>query len=282
MELELDEILSLKYHDIFDYPLTKSELLKWKTGRLIKSKKENIKIGKIKGYFFLKGKSSNIQKRLLNEKYSKYKLKIARKAVKVLSRITFIKFVGITGSLAMNNASKNSDIDLMIITTHKRLWLTRSIVYLLLYMNKFILRKPNSKDEKNALCLNMWLDDKSLRWSTAWRNIYTAHEISQIVPLLNIDETYERFININKWIFDYWPNSVVLSKESKLVNYYDRKDSKNSFYLSNLLFDLLDKISFIFQYLYMKPKLTREIVKPNLALFHLVDWNSKIKNQLTS
>ena len=201
MESKSNNFSSVKYHDIFDYKLTKEELVKWQYKNL-----KEITSGH-------KNKS-----RLQNETYSKTKLVVAKKVAKLLSKIPSVKFVGITGALAMNNAGKNSDIDLMIITSKNRLWLTRFCVYCLLHTTYYILRKPRVKNERDALCLNLWLDEQDLVWPKKDRNIYTAHEIAQVVPLVNRNKTYERFLCQNKWILDFWPNSTKISSKQYVVS----------------------------------------------------------------
>ena len=58
----------------------------------------------------------------------------------------------------------------------------------------------------------MWLDESDMVWQRKDRNIYTAHEIAQIVPLINKDKTYEKFLSHNRWILDFWPNAVKIRK----------------------------------------------------------------------
>ena len=63
---------------------------------------------------------------------------------------------------ALNNAKKNSDIDLLIITSKNTLWTTRIISFALLKFAGFKLRRAGDKNEKDKLCLNMWLDESDL------------------------------------------------------------------------------------------------------------------------
>lgn len=258
--LTSSEKLAVKYHDIFNYPLTSQELFKW-------SKKSKLRNNK--DYFYLKGRKKIVKQRIQNEKYSKVKLKIAKKASLVLSKIPTVKFVGITGALAMNNANKNSDIDLMIITKSNYLWTTRVWVYFLLLIAGFKVRSPKQNDEKDKLCINLWLDQNDLGWNKKDRNIYTAHEIAQIVPLINKDNTYENFLHLNKWILGYWPNAVETKKPATIST----KRAKRSF-LEMALFNL--------QFLYMKSKITREVVTPTKAIFHPNDWGKSIINKLST
>lgn len=243
---------SIDYHNIFDFKLTKEEHVKWQ----YKNYKETTS--------GVKNKS-----RLQREKCSQKKLIIAKKAASLISKIPTVKFIGITGALAMSNASKNSDIDLMIITKNNTLWRTRLFVYLTIYLFGIQTRRPLDDNQRDALCLNMWLDESDLVWDKSDRNLYTAHEIAQIVPLVNKEKTYEKFLRCNRWILEYWPNAVEIQiyKDTKILC------KKINF---------IEKIAYKLQYLYMKPKITREVVTPTRAIFHPNDWGKIVLSKLSS
>ncbi|MDP1760553.1 MAG: hypothetical protein Q8L01_03890 [Candidatus Woesebacteria bacterium] len=257
MELKSNKFTSVRYHDLFDYKLNKEELVKWQY------KNEKIKISKA-------WPTSLAKDRLQREKYSKNKIKIAKGAVKLISKIPTVKFVGITGALAMNNANKDGDIDLMIITKSGFLWTTRLFAYLLICLFGIQTRKPRVKNERDALCLNMWLDEEDMIWDKSDRNLYTAHEIAQIYPLINKNQTYEKFLYKNKWILDFWPNATVVQKS-------ESPSTKHC-----VLCTILEPIAFWSQYLYMKNKITREVVTPTRAIFHPNDWGKIVLSKLTS
>ncbi|MEK7168938.1 MAG: hypothetical protein AAB778_02895 [Patescibacteria group bacterium] len=253
MESAYSNITSQKYHEIFDFKLTKDELHKWQ----YKNVKE-----------FAKGFKNKT--RLQREKYSKKKLKLAKRAAILISKIPTVKFVGITGALAMNNAGRNSDIDLMIITKSGRLWMTRLLSYMAIWLNGYKTRKPNQKNEKNKLCINLWMDENDLTWNKLDRNIYTAHEIAQIVPLVNKNNIYERFLRCNRWILNFWPNSVKILRSKKTSNFIS----------IHLISWLMEKLAYNIQYLYMSRKITREVVTPTRAIFHPNDWGKIVLEKL--
>jgi len=257
MRLNISELLALEYHDRFDYPMTKEELVKWEYGgKGPNSKKINAEYKD--GFYFLKGGERIIKKRLFRERTSEEKLTIAQKTAGLLSKILFIKMVGITGSLAMKNADPGSDIDLVIITRKDCLWIARLISYFLLRVFGFELRKPEIKKEKNKLCLNLWLDESDLAWPKDNRYYYTAHEIAQIIPIVNKENTYEFFLWQNRWLLAYWPNSVKIQNKKFEIQ---KKES-------GFLLRFINLIAFYIQYLYMKNKITKEVVTLSRAIFH--------------
>lgn len=269
--LSEEELTSLFYHDIFEYPLTMAELVKWSAGKKALISDRSIKANTRNGYFYLNGREGLVLKRLMRKRISSRKLEIANEAVKVFSLIPTIKLVAVTGALSMENASDESDIDLLIVTKKGTLWTTRLWVYITLRSFHFALRKPKDKVQKDKLCLNMWLDESDLAWYAKTRNTYTAHEIAQIRPLVNKANTYEKFISENKWVRDYWPNAVKMTEQTEGSNKR-----------STILPKFIERLAFWLQYRYMKSKITREIVTPTRALFHPVDWGQFVLQKLSS
>ncbi len=259
---------SILYHDIFDFPLTKRELLRWNTPYKTKTKK---KVVEKDGYFFVEGREDLVEKRKLRQKNSLKKLIYAKKVVKLLSQIPTIQMIGITGSLAMMNADVSSDVDFMIVTKRGTLWTTRLTALLLLKLKGIKTRRFGNKNQKDKICLNLWLDESSLRWNK--RNIFTAHEIAQVLPILEKDWTYEEFIRKNRWIKKYWPNGAMFVGKK-------RRKSSSNFNISTLLIRLVEPVFFFLQKVYMARKITNEEVKKNRAAFHPVNLSKIVKNKL--
>lgn len=269
--LEKSELASIKYHDIFDYPLTTLETIKWSVGEKgLKSIVDFPRVSERDGYYFVEGRDNLTYKRLLKERTSKGKLAIARKAAQILSQLPTIRGVFITGALSMENTVDNSDIDLMIITRRNTLWTTRLLSYLVLNIFGLKIRKSGTGDQKDRLCLNIWLDESLLSWDKKERNIYSAHEIAQVVPIINKDFVYERFLQKNSWIKDYWPNAVKIESEKYRENKVGSKPC------------LIEKIAFWIQYRHMKNKITREAVTIHKGIFHPNNWSKFIIQRLSS
>lgn len=275
MRQETKRNFTLYYHDIFEYPLTKKEISLWQPGKKLGGKfSKQIEVEKKGEYSFLKGKGRFVAARLEREKISKRKLEIAKKGARMISLIPFVKMVAITGALAMGNARVSSDVDLFIICERGSLWITRLITILLLDALG-VPRNAGGRVERDKLCLNMWLDERDLIWDRGDRNFYTAHEIAQIIPLVNKNGSYENFLYLNSWTRDYWPKAA--RQEGK------HKRSKRSpiFYILNLLIFPFEYFAFWFQYLYMKSKMTREVVTPTRAVFHPRDWGKEVAFKLS-
>lgn len=272
--LSPSEISAVFYHNIFDYPLSFSELLKWRVGDGVVLKGKDKTILNRNGFYFLEGREGLIYKRLLKARISVKKIEIAKRAAKFLSRIPTVKLVAVTGSLAMNNSGADGDIDLLVITKTGTLWTTRLLCYFLVNLLGVPFRHAGRREESDRLCMNMWFDENYLAWPRGDQNIYTAHEISQVVPLVNKNKTYERFIWQNRWVKDFWPNAL------NVVGYQDRKalNIRSSKYRQTFL----ESLAFWVQYQYMRAKITREVVTKTRAIFHPNDWGKIVLSRLST
>ena len=269
--LTSENIFSLIYHNLFEYPLTTLELIKWRPGKEFnKLKIQKIGYGYLNGFFYVKSNKGLIFSRVVRKRNSLKKIKIAREVSKFLKRIPFVKLVAITGSLSMFNAKDSSDIDLMVVTRKGRLWTTRFLSIILLILYGFNVRRWGDKNEKNKICINMWLDETNLTWPKKERNFYTAHEIAQLMPLFDKQNTYQNILNNNLWIKEYWPNSVKIEKNKRHYKYIR----------PNKLESLIERLFYKSQRFYMNNKRTREVISSNKAIFHPIDRSIIIKSRL--
>ena len=267
---------TISYADIFGYPLKKEEIKKWLIGAKEGDEEEIVellRLNKIKqkdGYFFLKRREKTVKQRKKREEWSENKLEIAQETAKKLQIIPFIKMIAATGALTMDNCTKDDDIDLMIVTEKNSLWVTRLLIIFLCPFLSIQRRKPKEKEVKDKICFNLFLDEKDLEIKE--KNLFTAHEICQVKPLLNKNKAYERFLSANEWAREYLPNAfhgswfIVHGSKSLLRN------NPLSFLLA-----LLNWVAFKFQHLYMKPKITLEKVSLSQVFFHPKKPSKKVE-----
>ena len=275
---------TLAYADVFDYPLNEKEIYRFLiskfqipclAGRQANSKfqKEltalSANICRKEGFYFLKGRQKIVEIRKKREKWSREKFKIARRVARWLQVIPWIKMVGITGALAMNNATKDDDVDILIITAKNRLWLTRLLVVILLEILGCRRRPsdlPANKQVNNKICLNMLLDEDHLTVPERERDLFTAHETCQLKPIYNKDDAYQKFIQANIWVKKFLANGL----DTKIPGYYDiKKKKRNSLsILMSQYLNILEKVVYKIQLVYMKSRKTTEITEPGRVLFH--------------
>lgn len=276
MKLGREELTSIFYHDIFDYPLNIFDLIRWRAGKKARPKNLNFKITQDRGYLFVKGRKGLIFKRIIREKNFQRKKEIAGNAARLLSKLPTIKAVGITGSLAMQNAKDSSDIDFLVITQRGTLWTTRLLSFLLLKLAGIPTRRFGDRVEKDKICLNLWLDETVLSWPKGQRNVYTAHEIAQIISLIDKDKVFEKFLWLNRWTEKYWPNAVGRTHAGGHIKYIGRKELSRPKTLYLTPFLILEPLARDFQFLRMRRRITRETVSKKKALFHPQDWGEVV------
>lgn len=223
-------------------------------------------------FFCLIGRKEIVLRRVANSQETPRKLKIARKAAGILSILPTVRLIGISGSLAMENAKKDDDIDLFIITANGTLWITRLLALLVLKFAKLKVRRFGDEGVKDKLCLNLWVDEDNMGFSQR-ADIYTAHEVAQTKVLFEREETYRKFIEVNKWVGEFFPN--ILDSKRSLANSKQGRRKWLHVVLVNL-FRLFEGPAYLFQKSYMSGKKTIEKVEPGRVLFHPAGWGQDI------
>lgn len=270
MEISIEEsvIRTLAYFDIFDYPLTFSEIKKY-CETTIKITDDTLKdiiysipiIQESYSFFYFLGRSEIVAKRIERGDTSIAKFGKAKVIAKILSKISTIEFIGVSGSLSMNNSSPNDDIDLFFITSKNAMWTTRFLVNLtLILLNQK--RAKHEKSVKDKICPNMFVERGKLTLPKKRANLYLAHEVVQLKALFDKNNAYSAFLSENKWVHKFLPNIEVPILEKK------RKTRSSVF---NFLLFPIEALFFSLQKFYMRRIVTSEIVLNKLAMFHPVN-----------
>jgi hypothetical protein len=194
---------TLAYADVFDYPLTSNQLHRFLiTARPI-SLTQLQKLLAPRRYHFLPGRQKIVSFRRRRESLADKKLKIAYRVAGWLKFIPTIEMIAVTGALAMKNSDKNDDIDLLMVTAKNRLWLTRGVVVTILWFLGCYRRPDKIKD---MICPNMFLDETHLSVPPEERDLFTAHEVCQLLPLWDRNDIYQKFVAQNQWVKKYLAN----------------------------------------------------------------------------
>lgn len=247
------------YFAQFDYPITKAEAIFWQSP--LSPSRHPARKARAERLELREGSSTNRKQRLV---FSKPKWQIAKHVGRSLSRIPTIQAIFVTGALSMDNCPEDDDIDLMIVTSPHTLWLTRVIV--VLYLTLKGLRRPPSLPEhssprvKDKICDNLYLDTKHLTLDI--KNLYLAHEILQAKCIFDRGGIHHQFLSQNPWVKKYLPMAYTQTlKQAKSNVRYLIHDTK-------YIIQILNTLVYFVQYLYMRPKLTRERVGEGFAFFH--------------
>lgn len=216
-QLEKSIISTIVYYDVLNYPLTNFEIFKY----LIKSNRQLTETPEIKfsdiekalkespllkdllakanGFYFLKGRREIVKERINRHKIADKKWKKTRRIVKLLQAVPYLKMVAGSGSLALNNTRKESDLDLLIVTKNGRIWTTRALVTFLVSL---IGQRRHGQITADKICLNHYITDQSL--TIKFASLYNAQTYAHLVPLISSGEiNLSGFYQANPWIKDY-------------------------------------------------------------------------------
>lgn len=227
-ELKQSILETVAYFDVYNYPLTASELYSklWKYPRklsyanFLQSLDDADALFPVvskHGYYFLSGREQGILERHRALPVVKKKMKLAVRAVKQIRLMPFVEAVFICNTLAAEVAHEDSDIDVLIITTPKRIWLARLYIIVLLTL----LRKRISESTRaDRVCLSFYVSSDALDFSSIQLSddvdIYLAFWIQHLIPLYDPQELHKNISEKNVWVNDllseyrvsYVPKSV--------------------------------------------------------------------------
>ncbi|HUT96235.1 MAG TPA: nucleotidyltransferase domain-containing protein [Candidatus Paceibacterota bacterium] len=278
--LEKSIIATIAYYDVLDYPLTGFEVFKYLINPLhivelsgVASDTEIEPIGKIElidvleasknrnlsfyieennGFYFLKGREEIIKIRIERQKISDEMWKKTKKIVKWLQFIPYIKMVAVSGSLAMYNARKESDIDLLIVAKSKRIWTARFLATLFFQV---IGERRYGKKTAGRFCLNHYIADESLKID--FPSLYNAQIYAHLIPILGTGKSiYNKFQQENNWINNYlafYDFQKLKNQQSIKINSFLRFIARaKEIVLNTFIGNILEKLLRFFQKRHIK------------------------------
>lgn len=206
----IDGILaSIAYRDLFDYPVSLAELHRHLHGvccsiedvahalqSSVRLRDALVTDGR---YYALAGREELFELRRQRRESSEMLWEEARILAGQLASLPFVEMVGVTGSLAVDNADSEADIDFMLVSEGGRLWTVRAAARVLqLYFDR--------KFGSGNLCANYFLSMHALKLDSP--GLYLAQELTQMVPLYG-EDVYEKFRQYNSWADAYFPNAGI-------------------------------------------------------------------------
>ena len=173
-----------------------------------------------------------------------------------------IQMVAVTGSVAAEDASKDEDIDLLIITKKNQLWKERLRTRYLVLINKIPHRKIHRSEKENELCFNLWMAEDNLEIPVNKQNLKNAMDAIMMKVILNKDKTKEKFFEKNGWIKNFLATGYrqrrLATRNKRLETRYRERGG------------LTNHVLFVIQYVYMWLRSNKKIENINLkqAFFH--------------
>ncbi len=212
--LQLSLKKTLAYFDLANYPLTKEEMYNflWQppavsySDFLLSLSEIRLPIVEKNGYYFLAEREELIEMRRRRLLISENKLKIARRAVRIVRSVPFLKAIFVCNTVGAEQATEDSDIDFFIVTEKNRIWIVRLWVTFLLGL--FRLRRVNNRI-KNKICLSFYVTADSLNLANLRvvdDDIHFAYWINQMLPIFDPENLYAKFLQANSWTKKYLPN----------------------------------------------------------------------------
>jgi hypothetical protein len=203
--LEAAILHAVAYADVFDYPLTVTEVHRYLVGTSASSATVGALLGNGRlvpqrlsrrcEYFTLPGREGIVETRRYREQVAAQIWPRALQYGRIIAGLPFVQMVAVTGALAMDNVDPGADIDYFIVTEPGHLWLCRALVILLVRL---------AARRGDVICPNYFLSEDALILHE--RNPYTAHELTQMLPIAGV-ATYRRMRQLNAWTLRFLPNA---------------------------------------------------------------------------
>ena len=196
---------TVSYVDVFDYPLTPSEIHRYlirlpltsaETNRLLDARLVPERLSQRDGLYMLPGREDVAEVRRERLTASRELWPAAVAYGRLIARMPFVRMVAVTGSLSVNNVARGGDIDYFVVTADDHLWVARAFVLLIVRW---------AARQGQEVCPNYFLSERAMGLSD--RNLYTAHEVAQMVPLYGCG-VYDALRRANDWTGRYLPNAA--------------------------------------------------------------------------
>lgn len=214
-DIKKNILATLAYFDVFNYPLTQSEIFLFLSQRYDLTVFSNAllclvaerAVYKFDNFYTLKNDLGIAKRRSTGNKKAAELIQVAERVGSFLIRFPYVRGIGISGSLSKNFADEQSDIDLFIITAGNRLWVARTILHFFKKMT-FLVNK------QHLFCMNYFIDEQALE--IVEKNIYTAIEVATLIPIEG-DIAFKKFYSANTWTRQYLPNNCMRVDSAKPV-----------------------------------------------------------------
>lgn len=195
---------ALAYADVFGHPLTAEEAHRYLAET--RAERDEVRtaldelvpsrVSRHEGLYCLREREAAFENRARRERHADRLWPVALEWAEGIATLPFVRMVAVTGSLARDAAEEGGDIDLLVVVGDQRLWACRAMIGLL---------TRRARRAGVELCANYLL--AADRLALEERDVYTAHELAQMVPLVGI-ETYRRLREANApWLSTHLPNA---------------------------------------------------------------------------
>jgi len=242
--IEKSILETIVFFDIFNYPLTSFEIWKYlfgvrvDLGDLIEILESSSflkkKLDRQDAYFFLKGRSNIVEEKTRHYLAQYQKIKILQKVIRKIYFLPGIQMVALCNNFFYQS---KSDIDILIITKTKNIWMTRFFVVLILHL--FNLRIQEN-DTENKICPSFFLSEDALDLEniTLADDYYFYFWLVYLIPVYDPRNYYHKFLDANLFI------------KKKILNFQPRINNEKLIVENNILIKVIRKfLDVIFSFL---------------------------------
>jgi hypothetical protein len=206
-DLEDAILRTILYADVFNFPLTLAEIHHYLIASspssafeveqvLMRSPRLQETLVCIDGYYVRAGREALVTTRQEREAASAALWDDALRYAGWMARLPFVRMVALTGALAVRNAVEGDDIDYILVTRERRVWLARAFAIIVVRL---------ARRRGVLLCPNYVLSETALAQSR--RDIFIAHEVTQMIPLYG-RALYRDMRGANAWVMAQLPNAA--------------------------------------------------------------------------
>jgi hypothetical protein len=204
MNLSGSIIKVVAYFDLFNYPVSKEEILFFLDQKVPGPELEfalealvgDLRLFRHGEFYSLQHSDRSVEQRINSNRRAKPMLAIAARISAFLYRFPYVRGVSISGSLSKNCAAEEADIDFFIITRSNRLWIARTLMHLFKKWSFLTGRQ-------HWYCMNYYLDEAAMEIKE--KNIFTAIELATLLPVCG-NGIWKSFFEANDWAGAYFPN----------------------------------------------------------------------------
>jgi predicted nucleotidyltransferase len=199
VEEDLDLIDAVIYGDAFDCAVTFDEI--WRYSRIPTTRAQlrdrlqqpmlNTLVGERDGYYFLNRREHLADRRKDRLIRAQRLKKRARHVARMLQHFPFVRGIVLTGSVAVDDAEEDADVDMLIIVAEGRIGLS---FLLLATLSRLLSRQ--------VFCPNYYMSQAHL--SVSRQDRYVARELVQAEPLTS---QAGALLAANPWAHEHLPNS---------------------------------------------------------------------------
>ncbi len=196
-------VRSVLYAAVFDYPLTLSQLRQTlissaqTASQIVAALRGSAGLAALvetrDGFIFPAGRADLIEVRHRREHRSRAFLAEHGPLLRLIAALPYVRFLGLSGSVAHLNMESGGDLDIFIVTKGARVWSTAVVVILL----------AKALGRRRTLCANFIVADSALSFDQP--DLFSANQIINLKPLVG-DDTYRLLLEANPFVHDFYPN----------------------------------------------------------------------------